>query len=184
MSERKSRAQAESDLIARVRAAARQEQFLEVVSAEEARKRFASHIDLSPLAGESVPLAAALSRVLADDVIAAVDAPPFDRSNVDGFALRSADSAGASDAAPKRLTLNAEVIACGHAPAIEVAPGTATTIATGGVMPRGADAVMMIEHTELIDDKAAFHRVAPHHRARAVRLLRRLRHRPRRDAAA
>ena len=84
----------------------------------------------------------------------AVDAPPFDRSNVDGFALRAADTLGASDAAPKRLTLNAEVIACGHAPALEVAPGTATTIATGGVMPRGADAVVMIEHTELIEDGA------------------------------
>ncbi len=145
-------AKAESKLIARVRAAARQEQFLEVVSAEEARARFTRHLDLAPLAGETVPLAAALTRVLAADVIAAVDAPPFDRSNVDGFALRSADTAGAGDTMPKRLTLNAEVIASGHAPAVEVAPGTATAIATGGVMPRGADAVAMIEHTELLDE--------------------------------
>ncbi len=150
--ERKARAAGESDLIGQVLAAARQEQFLEVVSAEEARKRFERHLDLSPLAGETVALADALNRVLAADVIAAVDAPPFDRSNVDGFALRSADTAGASDAAPKRLLLNAEVIACGHVPSIEVAPGTATAIATGGVIPRGADAVVMIEHTELIDD--------------------------------
>ena len=50
---------------------------------------------------------------------------------------------------PKTLTLNAEVIACGYAPVFEVAPGTATAIATGGVIPRGADAVVMIEHTEL-----------------------------------
>ncbi|MEJ2377817.1 MAG: molybdopterin-binding protein, partial [Pseudolabrys sp.] len=139
------------DLIARVRAAARQEQFLEVVSAEEARARFAKHLDLTPLAGETVPLSAALGRVLAAAVIGAVDAPPFDRSNVDGFALRAADTLGAGDAAPKLLTLNAEVIACGDAPTVEVTPGTATTIATGGVIPRGADAVVMIEHTELID---------------------------------
>ncbi len=139
------------DLIARVRAAARQEQFLEVVSAEEARARFERHLDLTPLAGESVPLGRALGRVLAEDVVAAVDAPPFDRSNVDGFALRAADTLGAGDAAPKLLTLNAEVIACGDAPTLEVAPGTATTIATGGVIPRGADAVVMIEHTELIE---------------------------------
>jgi len=152
--EQKARAQAESDLIARVRAAARQEQFLEVVSAEEARARFERRLDLSPLAGEEVALAAALNRTLAADVVAAVDAPPFDRSNVDGFALRAADSTGASDVAPKRLTLNAEVIACGHAPKIEVAPGTATAIATGGVLPRGADAVIMIEHTELLDGPA------------------------------
>jgi putative molybdopterin biosynthesis protein len=154
MRDRKARAQAESDLIARVRAAARQEQFLEVVSAEEARKRFAHHLDLAPLGGESVALADALDRVLAGDVIAPVDAPPFDRSNVDGFALRSADTVGANDNTPKQLALNAEVIACGHAPAIEVAPGTATAIATGGVLPRGADAVVMIENTELLDDAA------------------------------
>lgn len=152
--EQKARAQAESDLIARVRAAARQEQFLEVVSAEEARARFERHLDLTPLAGEEVALADALNRALAADVVAAVDAPPFDRSNVDGFALRAADSAGASDVAPKRLTLNAEVIACGYVPKIEVAPGTATAIATGGVLPRGADAVIMIEHTELLDGPA------------------------------
>ena len=123
------------DLIARVRAAARQEQFLEVVSAEDARARFEAHLDLSPLAGETVPLAAALGRVLAGDVVAAVDAPPFDRSNVDGFAVRAADTLGASDRNPKALALNAEVIACGEAPALQVAPGTATAIATGGMIP-------------------------------------------------
>ena len=58
-------------------------------------------------------------------------------------------------AQPKRFALNAEVIACGVAPAIEVLPGTATAIATGGVIPRGADAVVMIEHTELIEAEVA-----------------------------
>ncbi|HEV3371253.1 MAG TPA: molybdopterin biosynthesis protein, partial [Xanthobacteraceae bacterium] len=140
------------DLFAAIRRAARQEQFLEVVSAEEARARFARHIKLAPLPGETVALAAALGRVLAHDVTAPIDVPPFDRSNVDGFALRSADSAGASDAAPVRLRLNGEVIVCGHAPALEVAPRSATTIATGGVLPRGADAVAMVEHTDLVDD--------------------------------
>src|SRR5437588_2346292 len=51
----------------------------------------------------------------------------------------------------RRLTLNAEVLACGHAPKLTVAPGSATAIATGGMIPRGADAVVMIENTELID---------------------------------
>jgi len=138
-------------LVDAVRAAARQEQFLEVVSAEEAQARFARHLDLAPLPGESVPLGEALGRVLAADVAAAVDAPPFDRSNVDGFAVRAADTTGASDAAPRRLRLNDEVVACGRAPVLTIASGTATAIATGGVVPRGADAVVMIEHTELID---------------------------------
>src|SRR3954465_5189798 len=141
-----------SDLVAAIRQAARQEQFLEVVSAEEARLRFAQHIDLAPLAPERVALAAALGRVLSHDVSAPIDVPPFDRANVDGFAVRAADIARASDTAPRRLRLNAEVIVCGHAPSLEVATGSATTIATGGVMPRGADAVVMIEHTDLLED--------------------------------
>src|ERR1700719_3502931 len=123
-----------------VRRAARQEQFLDVVSPDEARRRFTACVDHSPLGPESLPLASVLGRVLAADVVAPVDAPPFDRSNVDGFAVRAADTTSARDTAPKRLTLNAEVIACGVAPSVEVMAGTATAIATGGVMPRGADA--------------------------------------------
>ena len=138
------------DLVSLVRAAARQEQFLDVVSAEEARARFEQHLDLSPLSYERVSLSDALLRVLAHDVVASVDAPPFDRSNVDGFAVRAADTLGSSNASPKVLRLNPEVIACGDNPALEVGPGTATTIATGGVIPRGADAVVMVEQTELI----------------------------------
>jgi molybdopterin molybdotransferase/putative molybdopterin biosynthesis protein len=149
---RKPRSVDEGDLIARVRAAARQEQFLEVVSPEEARARFERHLDLAPLPGEWVTLADARTRVLCGDVIAPVDAPPFDRSNVDGFALRAADTVGASEAGPRIFTLNAEVIACGHVPALTVMPGTCTAIATGGVIPRGADAVVMIEQTELIEE--------------------------------
>jgi putative molybdopterin biosynthesis protein len=144
----------EPDLVAAVRRAARQEQFLEVVSSEDARVRFARHITLAPLDGERVPLDAALTRVLAGDVTAPLDVPPFDRANVDGFALRAAETAGASDGAPRRLRLNGEVIVCGHAPAFTVASGTATTIATGGVIPRGADAVVMIEQTDLVESSA------------------------------
>jgi putative molybdopterin biosynthesis protein len=143
---------APDNLLDAVRRAARQEQFLEVVSAEEAKARFERHLDLTPRAREAVPLAAALGRVLADDLAAPLDVPPFDRSGVDGFALRAVDTTGASDHAPRRLALNREVIACGHLPQLAVAPGTATAIATGGMLPRGADAVVMIEHTELHDD--------------------------------
>jgi putative molybdopterin biosynthesis protein len=149
---RKPRLSGDSDLIARVRAAARQEQFLEVVSAEEARSRFEKHLELKPFAAETVKLADSRGRVLANDVIAAVDAPPFDRSNVDGFAVRAVDTSGASDGNPTVLTLNPEVIACGHMPIETVAAGTCTAIATGGVIPRGADAVVMIEQTDLIEE--------------------------------
>jgi len=139
------------DLMAAVRAAARQEQFLDVVPADEARARFARHLDLAPLGSETVTLTDALSRVLAVDAIAPIDVPPFDRSMVDGFAVLAIDTIEASDAAPRRLFLNPEVISCGHAPMLEVRGGSASTIATGGAIPRGADAVVMVESTDLVE---------------------------------
>ena len=141
-------------LLEAVRTAARQEQFLEVVSPEEAQARFGRHFKARTLQGETVVLASALGRVMARDVVAPVDAPPFDRSSVDGFAVRASDTVGASDTAPRRLRLNAEVLICGAAPRLAVAPGTATAIATGGVVPRGADAVVMIEWTDLDEASA------------------------------
>src|SRR5215216_5267356 len=135
-----------------VRRAARQEQFLEVVSPEAARARFERHLDLDPLPATSLALGDALGRVLAADVLAPTDVPPFDRAGVDGFAVAASDTAGASDAAPRRLALNPEVLVCGRAPTLPVERGTATAIATGGVVPRGADAVVMIEQTELVEN--------------------------------
>jgi putative molybdopterin biosynthesis protein len=140
-----------STLLAAVRQAARQEQFLEVVPPEEAQARFAAAVDFGPQGSETVVLAAALNRVLGADLQAPIDVPPFDRSGVDGFAVRAADTTGATEQTPRRLALNPEVIACGSSPRGEVSPGTATTIATGGMIPRGADAVLMIEHTDLLE---------------------------------
>src|SRR3954451_15242867 len=134
--------------IGAVRDGVSQEQFLTVLPRDEAVRRFEAALDLKPIGVERVPLAAALGRVLAEDVAAPIDVPPFDRSGVDGFAVRAADCAEASEAAPATLRLNDEVIACGVAPALIVEPGTATPIATGGPIPRGADAVVMVEHTE------------------------------------
>jgi putative molybdopterin biosynthesis protein len=130
---------------------ARQEQFLEVVSSDEATKRFHRHLTLRPLGAEQVPLSEALHRVLAEAVIAGVDVPGFDRANVDGFAIRAGDTSGAGGKAPKRLQLNAEILTPGTAPRLPVGPGVASLIATGGMMPRGADAVVMVEHTEAVD---------------------------------
>jgi putative molybdopterin biosynthesis protein len=131
-----------------LRRAARQQQFLEVVDRDEAEARFRRHLTLAPLGRETVPLAAALGRVLAEDVVAGVDVPAFDRSSMDGFAVRSADVVGASEEAPRGLRLNPEVLTPGVEPRCTVEAGTATVIATGGVLPRGADAVVMVEMTE------------------------------------
>jgi putative molybdopterin biosynthesis protein len=128
--------------------AARQEQFLEVVDRDEAEARFRHHLRLEPLGAQSVPLAAALGRILAQDVTAGTDVPGFDRASVDGFAVQAADTAAAADERPRLLRLNGEILTPGSAPRIMVMPGTASVIATGGMVPRGADAVVMVEHTE------------------------------------
>ena len=78
-----------ADLMAAVRAAARQEQFLEVILPEEARRRFEGAIDQSPLQAERVRITHALGRVLASDLVAETDVPAFDRAGVDGFAVRA-----------------------------------------------------------------------------------------------
>ena len=125
-----------------------QDQFLTILSREEALARFEAALFPRAVPSEMRPLADALGCALVHDVVAPIDVPPFDRANVDGFAVRSADLASASEAAPVRLTLTGEVIACGVAPVKPVLSGTATSIATGGPVPRGADAVVMVEHSQ------------------------------------
>ena len=145
----------ETEFARRLAAAARQEQFLTVMSREEALAAFRAGIPHAVLPPETAPLAESLGRVLARDVASPIDVPPFDRALVDGFALRAADTEGANAARPRRLSLNREILACGVAPALPVVAGTATPIATGGVIPRGADAVVMVEQTEFFEDALA-----------------------------
>jgi putative molybdopterin biosynthesis protein len=131
-----------------------QDQFLTILSREQAMARFEAALFPRPNPCESRQLADALGYPLGEDIAAPIDVPPFDRSNVDGFAVRSADLAPASEAAPVRLKLNDEVIACGVAPMRPVLSGTATPIATGGPLPRGADAIVMVEHTQPVGGRA------------------------------
>ena len=130
----------------------KQEQFLNVIPAEEAHRIFREAVQAKPLGVEEVPLAEALGRVLARDIVSSVDVPGFDRSDVDGFAVRAKDTFGAEETEPLQLTLNSEVVHTGIVPKIEVGPGSATPIATGGVIPRGADAVVMVEQTQTQGD--------------------------------
>ncbi|GCA49480.1 molybdopterin molybdenumtransferase [Sinorhizobium sp. KGO-5] len=125
-----------------------QKQFLTILSREEALARFEAALFPWSVPTEKWSLAEALGLALAEDVAAQVDIPPFDRSNVDGFAVRAADLVAASDLQPVRLMLNRETIACGSVPQLAVLPGTATAIATGGPLPRGADAIVMVEYTQ------------------------------------
>jgi putative molybdopterin biosynthesis protein len=134
---------------------ARQEQFLDVIERDEAIERLHRHLELQPLGSESVPLSHALGRVLAHAVVADVDVPGFDRANVDGFAVRAADTEGTSEHVPRTLSLNPEILTPGREPLVAVAQGTATLIATGGLVPRGADAVVMVEQTETREEDGA-----------------------------
>ena len=128
----------------------KQQQFLHVVDRDEAESLFRAALgDLSPRRSEVVALGEALGRVLADDVASPVDVPGFDRANVDGFAVRAHDTFGASEFAPKKLRLLDARVAMGAVPSAAVGPGTAMAIPTGGVLPRGADAVLMVEHTSM-----------------------------------
>src|ERR1700722_13165238 len=130
-----------------------QDQFLTILSREDALARFEAALFPRAIASERRSLADALGQALADDVVSPIDVPPFDRSNVDGFAVRSADLASAGEATAVRMVLNDEIIACGTAPMQSVSSGTATSIATGGPVPRGADAVTMVEHTQPIGER-------------------------------
>jgi putative molybdopterin biosynthesis protein len=134
-----------------VKEASAQKQFLDVVTRDEATARFRAHLRLAPLGKETVPLSEALDRTLAEDVVSTVDVPGFDRSNVDGFAVQAKDTFGAMEETPRTTRLNAEVLAPGIVPQGTVEPGTATPIATGGMLPRGADSVLMVEYSDPVE---------------------------------
>src|ERR1700680_1377520 len=95
---------------------------------------------------EIVPLADALGRVNAADIFAAETLPAFARSTMDGYAVRSADTHGASEQSPAYLELTGDV-PTGIVPAVTVVPRTAVRIHTGAMLPQGADAVVMVEDT-------------------------------------
>ena len=130
-----------------------QEQFLQVLDRDEAERRFRAALDLAPLGAETIPLDSALGRVLAADVLSPVDVPSFDRSNVDGFAVVAEDTFGASEEVPRSVLLGDEEIHTGVIPATVIQPGKAVLIATGGMVPRGADAVVMVEYAETRDSE-------------------------------
>lgn len=117
-----------------------------VVTPQEARRLFLSH--LSPLkADEVISTSEALSRVTSVPIYAPSDLPAFPRSTMDGYAVRAADTYGASEGIPAYLTLCGEVL-MGRAPAFSVSSGQTALIHTGGMLPPGADAVVMVENTQ------------------------------------
>jgi molybdopterin molybdotransferase len=117
---------------------------------DQARELIVNSLVGIPVNSEMVHLADALGRVVAEDIIAQENLPPFSRSTVDGFAVRSADTFGASEGAPSLFSIAGEVL-MGEQTAIALLPGEAAIIPTGGMLPAGADAVVMLEYTEQPD---------------------------------
>jgi len=123
-------------------------EFRDLAPPEEAHEAIAS-LDLTG-APETVPLAEARGRVLAERIDAELDVPGFDRASMDGYAVRARDTFEADEVDPVTLDLTGEVHA-GVEPDVTVDPGTCAEISTGAVMPEGADAVMVVERTTEVD---------------------------------
>ena len=117
---------------------------MSLLSVDQARERILSHFQ--PVTTETLPLAGCSNRVLAQDMVAQNDLPPFDNSSMDGFAVRAGDVIEATTESPRSLRVVADIPAGSH-PTISLAAGEAARIMTGAPVPEGADAVVPVEDT-------------------------------------
>jgi molybdopterin molybdotransferase len=121
------------------------------------------YTSMFPVVGtELVFLEKTPGRILAEEIIADIDLPGFSRSTMDGYAVRASSTFGASEENPAYLNLVGS-IAMGESPSFQVEQGEAARISTGGMLPNGTDSVVMIEHTEILDEKTieAYKSAAP-----------------------
>lgn len=107
--------------------------------------------DLPRVEAEEISLEKAAGRVLADNIVSNVDLPDFVRSTMDGYAVKASSTFGSTEGNPGYLSIKGAV-EMGESPAFSIASGEAAKISTGGMLPHGADSVVMIEHTEAIDN--------------------------------
>jgi molybdopterin molybdotransferase len=120
-----------------------------MLSVEEAQRKILEKVTRMP--SEDSTTKDALRHILAQDIVSPVDIPPFDNSAVDGFAVRSQDTPGASRKSPVRLVMKG-TIAAGDTPALSVSRGECIKVMTGAAMPAGADSVVMIEDVRAEED--------------------------------
>ena len=134
--------------------------FRRLTRIDEARESFFRSVGLEPTEPEEVHLSEALWRVLAEDVSAPADVPPRPRAALDGYAVRSSDTLGASLESPMVLRVVGEVRA-GHPPDITISAGEAARIFTGAYLPEGADAVVPVEYAEELDESVEIYTQVP-----------------------
>lgn len=119
------------------------------LSVEEALSLLFSYLSFKSLPSEEIPIEESYNRVLYEDLFSPEDLPGFDRSTVDGFAVKASDTFGAKETSPVYLRLKGE-IPMGEVPKFTIESGEAAMIATGGMLPLGADAVVMLEQVNVI----------------------------------
>jgi len=124
-------------------------EFLTLLPPDEAREKLLSHLSTPTVDSVSIDVSSALSRITAADVFAPHPLPDFKRTTVDGYAVRAKDTFGATDSLPAYLNLIGEV-PMGDSPSFEIGAGQCALIHTGGMLPNGADAVVMLEYTQAI----------------------------------
>ena len=126
--------------------------FRKLMTFDEAKKAISLHLKPEPLGTEEISLLEAYDRVLTEDMASALDIPPFNRSTVDGYAVKAEDTFGAEENQPIKLKV-CGVVNVGEPPKINVVKGEAAEIVTGAPVPEGADAVVMIEDTDRENDE-------------------------------
>ncbi len=122
-----------------------------IITAEEALDLVIRGLPERSIPSAAIPVYEALGRICADDVVAGEDLPPFPRSTVDGYAVHAADTFSASDTMPAYLNLAGEIF-MGRPAGPDLPRSGAVKIPTGGMLPAGADAVVMFEHVQPLDD--------------------------------
>lgn len=120
--------------------------FKKLVSLDEAKQIIAKDFSLRPVGKENLQLKHVYNRILAEDIVASLDVPPFNRSTVDGYAVKNEDTFGADEDRPLALKLCGQV-RVGEPPKVSIEKGTTAEIVTGAPLPEGADAVVMCEYT-------------------------------------
>lgn len=124
-----------------------------VVTRETALKTLEEQLTVQPPPSEAVHISHSLGRVLAEKILSPEDLPEFDRSTMDGYAVRSSDTFGAAESRPALLTIVGDIL-MGSMPERGIGKGEAMKIATGGALPQGADAVVMFEQSQPVDEKS------------------------------
>jgi molybdenum cofactor synthesis domain-containing protein len=126
--------------------------FRKLMTFDEAKKAISVHLKPETLGEEEIPLLKAHNRVLKENITSTLDIPPFNRSTVDGYAVKAEDTFEAEENQPVKLNV-CGVVNVGEPPKISIAKGQAAEIVTGAPVPEGADAVVMVEDTERESDE-------------------------------